>query len=59
MEELFEVRKYISVHAPVNGYLTSNSYYGKMDKGEIWRLIGRTCHLQQDRQKCLSYRQFC
>jgi len=32
---------------------TSNSHYGKMDKGEIWRLIGRTgilaCHLQQDR----------
>jgi len=55
VEELFEVRKYISVHAPVNGYLTSNSYYGKMDKGEIWRLIGKTRHLQQDR----SYQQFC
>jgi len=37
----------------------SNSHYGKMDKGKIWRLIGRTgilaCHLQQDRQECLSY----
>ena len=44
-------------------YSYSNSHYGKMDKGKIWRLIGRTgilaCHLQQDRQECLSYRQFC
>ena len=30
-------------------YSYSNSHYGKMDKGKIWRLIGRT-----GRNACLT-----